>query len=151
MADRRQKDVYCWMHQCLAGMYDELSEGIAVVAKRHLGAQGVVLRQMRTTAKNNAVDCREAADVWEVFGSGGQYSDSYLSNMERQFEDMCREIPNLSCTRTSGEVMVFCQKMKADYYWYVAENAPNTQWDAKKEAAEEAKGTYVQLRMLRCP
>ena len=91
-------------------MYDELSERIAVVAKMHLGAQGVVLRQMRTTAMNNAVGCRDAASVWEVFGSGNQYSDSYLSNMERQFENMCTEIPKLSCTRTSREVTVFSSK-----------------------------------------
>ena len=60
MTDHCQKDSHCSMYESLAAMYDELSDCIAVVTKRHLGAEGVVLRQMRTTARNNADDCREA-------------------------------------------------------------------------------------------
>ena len=46
--------------------------------------------------------------------------------------------------------MVFCQKMKADYYWYVAENTLNTQCDVKKQAEEQARVAYAGATAIAC-
>merc|ERR1712021_226035 len=66
------------------------------------------------------------------------------TTVEAELNDICGKIlalldKNLIPKATSGESKVFYQKMKADYYRYIAEF---TDGDAKSKAAENARVAY---------
>merc|ERR1712128_325719 len=66
------------------------------------------------------------------------------TKVEAELDDICGKIltlldKNLIAKATSGESKVFYQKMKADYYRYIAEY---TEGDKKKGAADSATEAY---------
>merc|ERR1712087_774013 len=68
----------------------------------------------------------------------------YCSKVEAELQKICDTIlglldGNLISQASTGESKVFYQKMKADYYRYIAEF---TEGDKKKAAAESARQAY---------
>merc|ERR1712146_175817 len=102
----------------------------------------------------NAVGSRRAA--WRIITSVEQkektkgneeqakYAREYCSKVEAELQKICDTIlglldNNLISKSTSGESKVFYQKMKADYYRYIAEF---TDGEKKKAASESARQAY---------
>merc|ERR1712217_16107 len=111
-------------------------------------------RNLLSVAYKNAVGSRRAA--WRIITSveqkekskgnedNAKYAKEYCSKVEAELQKICDTIlglldGNLIHGATTGESKVFYQKMKADYYRYIAEF---TDGDAKKKAAENARGAY---------
>merc|ERR1712176_1147182 len=72
------------------------------------------------------------------------YATEYCKKVEDELQKICDTIlglldGNLIGKASSGESKVFYQKMKADYYRYIAEF---TKDDAKKKASENARLAY---------
>merc|ERR1712161_151109 len=72
------------------------------------------------------------------------YAGEYCAKVENELQKICDTIltlldGNLISKASSGESKVFYQKMKADYYRYIAEY---TTGDAKDKAANDAKAAY---------
>merc|ERR1712232_171785 len=105
-------------------------------------------------AYKNAVGSRRAA--WRIIMSVQQkettkgneehakYAKEYCAKVEAELQKICGTIlslldKNLIGKASSGESKVFYQKMKADYYRYIAEF---TEGDAKSKAAENARLAY---------
>merc|ERR1712070_963687 len=68
----------------------------------------------------------------------------YRGKVETELDDICKKIlklldDNLIPKSTTGESTVFYQKMKADYYRYIAEFSGG---DKKEKAAEDARKAY---------
>merc|ERR1712032_323339 len=114
-------------------------------------------RNLLSVAYKNAVGSRRAA--WRIITSveqkettkGNQdnanYAKEYCAKVEAELDKICKSvlvlldsklIPSADSTN-SGESKVFYQKMKADYYRYIAEYKVD---GAKKEAAENARMAY---------
>merc|ERR1712013_651057 len=73
-----------------------------------------------------------------------KYAREYCEKVEKELQKICDTIlglldKNLIAKSTTGESKVFYQKMKADYYRYIAEF---TDGDAKSKAAESARQAY---------
>merc|ERR1712187_162587 len=73
-----------------------------------------------------------------------KYAKEYVKKVEDELRKICDTIlglldNNLISKATTGESKVFYQKMKADYYRYIAEF---TDGDAKAKAAESARLAY---------
>merc|ERR1711904_326518 len=72
------------------------------------------------------------------------YAKEYCGKVEEELAKICNTIlglldNNLIGKATTGESKVFYQKMKADYYRYIAEFSDG---DAKSKAAESARQAY---------
>merc|ERR1712217_528204 len=72
------------------------------------------------------------------------YAKEYCAKVEGELQKICDTIlglldGNLISKATTGESKVFYQKMKADYYRYIAEFSDG---EAKKQAAENARKAY---------
>merc|ERR1712039_871577 len=72
------------------------------------------------------------------------YAKEYRNKVEGELQKICDTIlglldNNLLSKISGGESAVFYQKMKADYYRYIAEF---TEGDAKSKAAENARLSY---------
>merc|ERR1712050_406479 len=108
----------------------------------------------------NAVGSRRAA--WRIITSVEQkekskgneeqakYAKEYCGKVEAELQKICDTIlnlldGNLIGKATSGESKVFYQKMKADYYQYIAEF---TDGDAKAKAAESARLAYTDAQTV---
>merc|ERR1712100_525475 len=106
-------------------------------------------------AYKNAVGSRRAA--WRIITSVQQkektkgndknaaWAAEYCKKVEDELHEICGKIltlldKNLISKATNGESKVFYQKMKADYYRYIAEF---TEGDQKKNAAESARKAYA--------
>merc|ERR1711881_111528 len=102
----------------------------------------------------NAVGSRRAA--WRIITSVEQkektkgnegnatFAKEYCGKVEGELDKICNTIltlldSNLIPKASNGESKVFYQKMKADYYRYIAEF---TDGDKKKAAAESARQAY---------
>merc|ERR1712217_276767 len=102
----------------------------------------------------NAVGSRRAA--WRIITSVEQkektkgneeqakYAKEYCQKVEGELQKICDTIlqlldGNLITKASTGESKVFYQKMKADYYRYIAEFSDG---DAKSKAAENARLAY---------
>merc|ERR1711879_828379 len=111
-------------------------------------------RNLLSVAYKNAVGSRRAA--WRIITSVEQkektkgnetqagYAKEYCGKVEAELQKICDTIlglldKNLIPKASSGESKVFYQKMKADYYRYIAEF---TDGDAKSKAAENARLAY---------
>merc|ERR1712176_816846 len=111
-------------------------------------------RNLLSVAYKNAVGSRRAA--WRIITSVQQkestkgnaeqakYAQEYCGKVEAELQKICDEIlalldKNLITAASTGESKVFYQKMKADYYRYIAEF---TDGDAKSKAAENARLAY---------
>merc|ERR1719162_1799998 len=111
-------------------------------------------RNLLSVAYKNAVGSRRAA--WRIISSVEQkekskgneeqakFAKEYCQKVEQELQKICDTIlglldGNLISKASSGESKVFYQKMKADYYRYIAEF---TDGDKKKGAAENARQAY---------
>merc|ERR1712151_237833 len=137
-----------------AERYDEMAEFMEKVGKA--GEElSVEERNLLSVAYKNAVGSRRAA--WRIITSVEQkektkgneeqakHAKEYCVKVEQELQKICDTILNLLdkdliSKATNGESKVFYQKMKADYYRYIAEF---TDGDKKKEAAESARQAYA--------
>merc|ERR1719398_103221 len=111
-------------------------------------------RNLLSVAYKNAVGSRRAA--WRIITSVEQketskgnteqakYAKEYCGKVEAELQKICDTIlgaldGNLIGKASSGESKVFYQKMKADYYRYIAEFSES---DKKAAAAKSAEDAY---------
>merc|ERR1712193_496445 len=111
-------------------------------------------RNLLSVAYKNAVGSRRAA--WRIITSVEQkekskgneeqakYANEYCKKVEGELQKICDGIialleSNLIPKASSGESKVFYQKMKADYYRYIAEFSIG---DAKTNASQSARKAY---------
>merc|ERR1711870_89792 len=121
---------------------------------------GVEERNLLSVAYKNAVGSRRAA--WRIIMSVQQkeqtkgneeqakYADEYCKKVEAELQKICDTIlglldGNLIGKASSGESKVFYQKMKADYYRYIAEFSDG---DNKSKAAENARLAYEEAHKV---
>merc|ERR1712045_313942 len=117
-------------------------------------------RNLLSVAYKNAVGSRRAA--WRIITSVEQkekskgneeqakWAKEYCSKVEAELQKICDTIlglldGNLIKTASTGESKVFYQKMKADYYRYIAEF---TVGDTKTKAAESARQAYEDAKKV---
>merc|ERR1712012_1118708 len=111
-------------------------------------------RNLLSVAYKNAVGSRRAA--WRIITSVEQkektkgneeqakYAKEYCGKVETELQKICDTIlglldGNLISKATTGESKVFYQKMKADYYRYIAEFSDG---EKKSKSAESARLAY---------
>merc|ERR1712151_1218776 len=133
-----------------AERYDEMASRMKLVGKTgdELSTEE---RNLLSVAYKNAVGSRRAA--WRIITSVTQKGESkgnienakwakeYCGKVEKELQEICDTIlgvldEKLIGKASNGEAKVFFQKMKADYYRYIAEF---TDGDAKAKAAENAR------------
>jgi 14-3-3 protein epsilon len=136
-----------------AERYDEMAEHMETVGKLP-DELSIEERNLLSVAYKNAVGSRRAA--WRIITSVEQkektkgnaenasYAKEYCAKVEAELQKICDTIlglldNNLITKASSGESKVFYQKMKADYYRYIAEFSDG---DAKSKAAENARLAY---------
>merc|ERR1712060_402971 len=117
-------------------------------------------RNLLSVAYKNAVGSRRAA--WRIITSVEQkektkgneeqakHAKEYCTKVEGELQKICDTIlslldKDLISKATTGESKVFYQKMKADYYRYIAEF---TDGDKKKAAAESARQAYEEAQKV---
>merc|ERR1712003_299032 len=117
-------------------------------------------RNLLSVAYKNAVGSRRAA--WRIITSVEQkektkgneeqatFAKEYCQKVETELQKICDTIlnlldGNLISKAGNGESKVFYQKMKADYYRYIAEF---TEGDAKSKAAESARQAYEEAQKV---
>merc|ERR1712187_680384 len=136
-------------------MDDEMADHMEEVGK----SQGqdelsVEERNLLSVAYKNAVGSRRAA--WRIITSveqkekskgneeNAKWAKEYCSKVEAELQKICDTIlglldSNLIAKASTGESKVFYQKMKADYFRYIAEFSDG---GAKEKAAESARQAY---------
>jgi len=150
----RDKDVYFAKLAEQAERYDEMAEHM-----KNVGAEGSELsveeRNLLSVAYKNTVGSRRAA--WRIISSVMQketskgnadnaaFAKEYCAKVETELQGICDTIlglldGTLIPKASGGESKVFYQKMKADYYRYIAEFRSG---DAKEKAAENARKAYA--------
>jgi len=150
----RDKDVYFAKLAEQAERYDEMAEHMKVVGEA--GEElSVEERNLLSVAYKNAVGSRRAA--WRIISSvkskedskgnadNAGYAKEYGEKVEGELDKICNEIlavldNNLIPKAAGGESKVFYQKMKADYWRYIAEFSAA---DKKTKAAESARVAYA--------
>merc|ERR1712048_263436 len=117
-------------------------------------------RNLLSVAYKNAVGSRRAA--WRIITSveqkeksksneeNAKYAKEYCGKVEGELQKICDTIlslldQNLIPKATTGESKVFYQKMKADYFRYIAEFSEG---DAKSSAAENARLAYEEASQV---
>jgi len=112
-------------------------------------------RNLLSVAYKNAVGSRRAA--WRIITSveqkekskgnedNAKFANEYCKKVEGELQKICDTIlglldSNLIVKASSGESKVFYQKMKADYYRYIAEF---TKDEKKTSAADSAETAYA--------
>merc|ERR1712032_1264843 len=117
-------------------------------------------RNLLSVAYKNAVGSRRAA--WRIITSveqkektkgndeQGGFAKEYCGKVEGELDTICKTILDLLGTNlipkaSTGESKVFYQKMKADYYRYIAEFSEG---DAKTSAAENARKAYEEAQKV---
>merc|ERR1712217_541798 len=149
----RDKEVYFAKLAEQAERHGEMANHMENVGK---GGEelSVEERNLLSVAYKNAVGSRRAA--WRIITSVEQkekskgndeqakYAKEYCGKVETELQKICDTIlglldNNLISKSTTGESKVFYQKMKADYYRYIAEFSDG---DAKSKAAENARLAY---------
>jgi len=155
----RDKEVYFAKLAEQAERYDEMANHMENVGK---GGEelSVEERNLLSVAYKNAVGSRRAA--WRIITSVEQkekskgndeqakYAKEYCGKVEAELQKICDTIlglldNSLISKATTGESKVFYQKMKADYYRYIAEFSDG---DAKSKAAENARLSYEEAHKL---
>merc|ERR1712060_815434 len=149
----REKEVYFAKLAEQAERYDEMANHMETVGKsgEELTTEE---RNLLSVAYKNAVGSRRAA--WRIITSveqkektkgneeNAKYAKEYCGKVEAELDKICNTIlglldGNLIPKAGSGESKVFYQKMKADYFRYIAEFSDG---DAKAKAAENARQAY---------
>jgi len=150
----REKEVYFAKLAEQAERYDEMSTHMENVGKIP-DELSVEERNLLSVAYKNAVGSRRAA--WRIITSVNQkekskgndqqatWAQEYCKKVEAELQDICDRIiglldQNLISKASSGEAKVFYQKMKADYFRYIAEFKDG---DQKAAAAENARKAYA--------
>merc|ERR1712151_1487620 len=117
-------------------------------------------RNLLSVAYKNAVGSRRAA--WRIITSVEQkekskgndeqakYAKEYCGKVEAELQQICDTIlglldNNLIGKASTGESKVFYQKMKADYYRYIAEF---TSAEGKAKAADNARLAYTEAQQV---
>merc|ERR1712113_1017740 len=117
-------------------------------------------RNLLSVAYKNAVGSRRAA--WRIITSvetkekskgneeQAKYAKEYCTKVEAELQKICDTIlglldGNLITKASNGESKVFYQKMKADYYRYIAEFSDG---DNKAKAAESARLAYEEAHKV---
>merc|ERR1712188_133563 len=153
MSMPRDQDVYFAKLAEQAERYDEMADHMEKVGKLP-DELSVEERNLLSVAYKNAVGSRRAA--WRIITSVEQkekskgneeqakYAKEYCQKVEGELQKICDTIialleSNLIPKASNGESKVFYQKMKADYYRYIAEFSTG---DAKSKAAENARLAY---------
>jgi len=150
----REQNVYFAKLAEQSERYDEMADYMEKVG--NVGDDlSVEERNLLSVAYKNAVGSRRAA--WRIITSveqkekskgneeNAKWAKEYCSKVEAELQKICDTIlvlldGKLIGKATTGESKVFYQKMKADYYRYIAEF---TDGDAKAKAAENARGAYA--------
>merc|ERR1719273_1162872 len=149
----REKEVYFAKLAEQAERYDEMANHMENVGKTP-DELSVEERNLLSVAYKNAVGSRRAA--WRIISSvmekekskqnteQAAYAQEYCKKVEAELQKICDRIlallsGNLIDKASSGESKVFYQKMKADYYRYIAEFKDGAE---KAEAAENARKAY---------
>merc|ERR1712218_674520 len=149
----REKDVYFAKLAEQAERYDEMASYMEQAGKSP-DELSVEERNLLSVAYKNAVGSRRAA--WRIIMSVQQkestkgneeqakFASEYCKKVEAELQKICDTIlglldGNLINKASTGESKVFYQKMKADYYRYIAEF---TDGDSKSKAAENARLAY---------
>merc|ERR1712070_36317 len=134
----REKNVYFAKLAEQAERYDEMADYMEKVGNVG-GELSVEERNLLSVAYKNAVGSRRAA--WRIITSVEQKEKSKGNedNAKNAKEYCCKVEAELIPKASGGESKVFYQKMKADYYRYIAEYKDG---DAKKDAAENARKAY---------
>jgi len=153
----REKSVYFAKLAEQAERYDEMAEHMQSVGKNP-DELSVEERNLLSVAYKNAVGSRRAA--WRIItsvqekeenkGNADQaaFAKEYRTTVETELQGICDTIlglldNNLIGKASTGESKVFYQKMKADYYRYIAEF---TAAEAKTKAAENARKAYEEAQ-----
>jgi len=154
----RNKHVYFAKLAEQAERYDEMAEYMEVGGC--LDELSVEERNLLSVAYKNAVGSRRAA--WRIITSveqkekskgneeNAKFAKEYCSKVEAELQKICDTIltlleQNLIAKATTGESKVFYQKMKADYYRYIAEFSDG---DSKSKAAESARLAYEEAQKV---
>jgi len=149
----REKEVYFAKLAEQAERYDEMASHMENVGNMP-DELSVEERNLLSVAYKNAVGSRRAA--WRIITSVEQkektkgnekqakWAKEYCMTVEAELQKICDTIlkllsDNLISKASTGESKVFYQKMKADYYRYIAEFSDG---DAKSKAAENARLAY---------
>mmetsp|Transcript_79779 Transcript_79779/g.203160 ORF Transcript_79779/g.203160 Transcript_79779/m.203160 type:complete len:240 (-) Transcript_79779:484-1203(-) len=150
----RDKEVYFAKLAEQAERYDEMADHMENVGK--LGDElSVEERNLLSVAYKNAVGSRRAA--WRIMTSvehkekskgndeNAKYAKEYCGKVETELKKICDTIlglldTNLISGASNGESKVFYQKMKADYYRYIAEFTTDQK---KTNAANSAETAYA--------
>jgi len=158
MADRG-KSVYFAKLAEQAERYDEMADQMEIVGKAP-DELSVEERNLLSVAYKNAVGSRRAA--WRIITSveqkektkgneeNAKWAKEYCSKVEGELQKICDTIlglldNNLIVKATTGESKVFYQKMKADYYRYIAEFSDG---DKKTKAADNARLAYEEAQKV---
>jgi 14-3-3 protein epsilon len=148
----RDKAVYFAKLAEQAERYDEMAEYMETVGKAG-DELSVEERNLLSVAYKNAVGSRRAA--WRIITSvkekekskgndqNGGYATEYSGVVEKELDKICNQIltlldGSLIGKATTGESKVFYQKMKADYYRYIAEFKSGAEKDKAAKSADEA-------------
>jgi len=159
MAVNREKEVYFAKLAEQAERYDEMATHMEAVGKSG-DELSVEERNLLSVAYKNAVGSRRAA--WRIITSveqketskgneeNAKFAKEYCKKVEAELDDICKKIlavldDSLIGKATTGESKVFYQKMKADYYRYIAEY---TTGDAKSKASNDAKVAYEEAQAI---
>merc|ERR1711865_1145129 len=138
-----------------AERYDEMADYMETVGKSG-DELAVEERNLLSVAYKNAVGSRRAA--WRIITSVMQkektkgneehakHADEYCTKVEGELQKICDAILGLLDKKLipksgDGESKVFFQKMKADYWRYIAEF---TNGEEKKNAADSAEKAYAE-------
>mmetsp|Transcript_40215 Transcript_40215/g.94598 ORF Transcript_40215/g.94598 Transcript_40215/m.94598 type:complete len:241 (-) Transcript_40215:256-978(-) len=155
----RDKEVYFAKLAEQAERYDEMAEHMEKVGTIP-DELTVEERNLLSVAYKNAVGSRRAA--WRIITSVEQrektkgnedqakFAREYCTKVEAELQKICDTIlglltDNLIPKSSSGEGTVFYQKMKGDYYRYIAEF---TDGDKKSSAAENARKSYEEAQKV---
>jgi len=159
MAVNRDKEVYFAKLAEQAERYDEMATHMEAVGKSG-DELSVEERNLLSVAYKNAVGSRRAA--WRIITSveqkelsrgndeNAQWAKEYCKKVETELDSICKQIlalldDGLIGKATTVESKVFYQKMKADYYRYIAEY---TTGDAKTKASNDAKLAYEEAQTI---
>merc|ERR1712083_1129510 len=124
------------------------------------GELSVEERNLLSVAYKNAVGSRRAA--WRIITSveqkektkqneeNAKFAKEYCGKVEGELDKICLAILKLLDEKliekaSNGESKVFYQKMKADYYRYIAEYKDG---QAKTDAAENARKAYEEAQKV---
>jgi len=149
----RDKSVYFAKLAEQAERYDEMADHMEAVGKME-SELSVEERNLLSVAYKNAVGSRRAA--WRIITSVEQkekskgneeqakYAKEYCGKVEAELQKICGAIlklleDSLIAKASNGESKVFYEKMKADYYRYIAEF---TAGGDKASASESARKAY---------